>query len=897
MGNIANTTATAYKTNIANDANPDVINPDNKVNFAAFDPNASRLVVETASGIDLSRLAEASGGEVVRTGPLNYGTLQYGGNISTNTENERQNIDKEEIRRTVLNFPGVLSAEWSKTYSLSQSSISSKDVIKNTVQSTQESIKAVQTFNVQASIGDPQYGLQWALKKIRADKVWDEGVTGQGVVVAVVDTGVDLDHPDLVDQAKNMNNLVQGYNAYTRSSSSGAAQDDHGHGTSVAGVIAALNNNLGIVGIAYNAKVMPIKAMDKNGEGEDSIIADGVVWAADHGAKIINMSLGSSDETKVLDDALRYAANKGCLLVGASGNNQNIEFPFPIQSEQTGVSYPAAHPDVVAVSAVDSSDRIADFALTGPEVLLTAPGQRIITDYWSAKETGCAYSSGTSVAAPFVSAAAALLWSRYPQLSSKEIIKALISSAYDLGTTGRDDQYGFGRVDVYRALKSLGAIQTFSSPVTLGWEGGKVYNGGTADDPGAVLTVPAGAFALQVDSNGTDKKISISLQKTVSPGDFPQGITPAGEAITINSWGELPVKHPLKLKVQLEQPDQGIQEAQLAYLYLWSNSRWIRIGGGVPQTSDFLEATIYEPGTYRTGWSAEPTSNRISGSDRIHTALEIAQKAFPTGTDTVILTRSDNFPDALAGAPLAYKYHAPVLLTSPNEISSDVLQTIRYLAPKRIIILGGTGAVSSSVQSELQKLAYVTRVAGETRYTTASAIADLLGTTGQAVLVNSSNFPDAISEASAAAIQGKPILLTPGDSLTSETENSLRKLSVVETDVIGGPGVIKEDLLTELPYPQRINGNDRYATSAAVVEANRPIGKILYVATGMKFPDALTGGVLAAANTSDILLLSPQGLTDAQIRVLQTLGSRKVVALGGEGAVSNEILRQVQRLV
>ncbi|RNC63067.1 MAG: Minor extracellular protease Epr [Candidatus Dichloromethanomonas elyunquensis] len=846
-----------------------------------YDSTAERLVVETAPGTDLTAIAAATGGAVVRTGPLNYSTIQYGGYTSHQDSNASLSINKEAIRQSILDYPGIVSAEWSKTYSLSNSPLKAA-----------ESTKTIQT-----SISDPQYGLQWGLKKIRADQVWNEGVTGQGVIVAVVDTGVDLEHPDLVDTAKNMNNLVQGYNAYTRSSSPDAPQDDHGHGTSVAGVIAALNNNKGIIGIAYNAKIMPIKAMDKNGEGEDSILADGIIWAADHGAKIINMSLGSPDETKILDDALRYAANQGCLLVGASGNNQTVEGSFVVKTGETGVAYPAANPNVIAVSAVDSNDKIADFALTGPEVLLSAPGVRVITDYWSPTETGCAYTSGTSVAAPFVSASAALLWSRFPELSSNDIKKALTQSAYDLGDSGRDNQYGFGQVDVYRALKSLEVQQSYSSPAALGWEGGKVYTGGTASDPEAVLTVPAGTFSLQMDSGGNDKKVNISLQSTDSPGDFPEGILSAGGAITINPWGEAPVKHPLSLNVTLEQPEKGVEGDQLAYLYLWSGTRWIRVGGGVDQTSSQLQVTIYEPGIYMAGWSAEPTTDRISGTDRIHTALEIAKQAFPTGTDTVIVTRADNFPDALAGAPLAYKYHAPILLTFSNELASDVYQGILSLGPKRIFILGGTSAVQSAIEVQLQQIANVTRIAGETRYATACAIADLLGTTGEGVIVNGANFPDAISVAAPAAMQGKPILLTPGDSLVSNTENSLRKLSIVETEVIGGTGVIKEDLFAQLPYPHRISGNDRYSTSAAVVEANRPKGKILYLATGQNFPDALTGGILAACNSTDILMLSSEGLNEVQIALLNNIYNKKIVVLGGEKMVSQDLILKVQGLI
>jgi minor extracellular protease Epr len=839
-----------------------------------YQAGTKHLVVETAPGTDLQALAAASGGKLVRTGPLAYCTLEY------------EQSDQGGILQQVLKYPGVLSAEWSKTYAVSQNSSAS-----------QEATEATGNASQQTSVADPEYSLQWGLKAIRADQVWNEGITGQGVTVAIIDTGVDLDQPDLVDYAKKMNNLVPGYNAITRSTAADAPQDDNGHGTSVAGVIAALSNNKGIVGVAYNAKVMPIKAMDKNGQGDDSVIADGIVWAADHGAKIINMSIGSQGESKILEDALSYAENKGCLLVAASGNNKNVESStIPVPSGQNGVAFPAAYPGVIAVSAVDSSDRIADFALTGPEVLLAAPGEKVLTDYWSAKETGCAYVAGTSIASPFVSAAAALLWSRFPQLSSQEIQKALTGSAYDLGTPGRDDQYGFGRLDVYRALKTLEEQQTYSSPATLGWEGGKVYSGGTAADPVAILIVPAGTFPVEIDGSGLDKKITVSLKTVDSPGAFPQGITPAGEAINLNSWGENSPQKALSLEVELTAAPQSAQ-SQIAYLYKWSDTRWIRVGGGFPASAARMQVTIYEPGTYRAGWSAEPDADRISGKDRIGTAVEIAKQAFPTGADTVILARADAFPDALAGAPLAYKYQAPVLLTYPDSLPPEVYRLIQDLAPKRIYILGGPGAVSSSIESELSKLAGVSRIAGDNRYATAAAVAGMLGTKGQAVIVNGANFPDAIAAAAQAAVQGLPILLTPKDSLSTETQDALNKLAVASSEVVGGPGVISDDLFSKLMCPKRLNGADRYATSAGVVQAGVPEGRILYIATGVNFPDALTGGILAAANSSGILLIPKTGPTDMQVEVLQAVKGKKVIALGGEGAVPQDTLQKVQQLV
>lgn len=838
-----------------------------------YNPEAARLVVETVKGANLDILAEESGGELVRTGPLNYCTLQFQA--------------KEDTQNKVLQLPGVLSAEWSEKYTLDGAAESVGNLV---------------------AINDPEYSLQWSLKKVRADQVWEEGATGEGVIVAVVDTGVDLDHPDLVDDAQSKNNLVQGYNAFTQSSLPGADQDDNGHGTSVAGVIAALNNNLGIVGLAYNAKIMPIKAMDKEGAGEDDIIADGIVWAVNHGAKIINMSIGSETQTKVLDDALQYAADRGCLLVAASGN---IEGYINLQNKKStrrtagvSVAYPGANPNVIAVSAVDMNDEIADFSLTGPEVLLSAPGYKVLTNYWSETRQGCAYSTGTSIAAPFVSAAGALLWSKYPEITAEEIRRALIKSAYDLGEKGVDDDYGYGRLDMLRAIKTFQEPASVTSPAGIGWEGAKIYSHGSSEEPQAALSIPAGSFSHQIDNKGIERKILVLLNESEASPEFPAGIEPAGLSFEIN-WGEAISQKALSLELRLSEevqpglPDQSTssRQAKIAYLYKWNNSRWIRVGGGVSSADSKMQVTVYEPGIYRAGWSLEPDYDRISGQDRIGTAIKIAKQAFPTGADNVIIARADSFPDALAGAPLAYKLHAPILLTNTEMLPGEVYQAIEDFSPRNIFILGGSGAVSDRIAEELFTITNVRRIAGENRYATAAAVADMLGTTGKAVVVNSANFPDAIAAASHASFQGIPILLTPSDNLVSETQNSLKKNAVTDVQVIGGTGVIAETVFAELTNATRISGRDRFETSAHVLQANQPLGRIVFLATGLNFPDALTGGILAALNSSNIILIPQDGPTPEQIPILESLAGRKAVAFGGNQALTSDALKEVSLLL
>jgi putative cell wall-binding protein len=287
----------------------------------------------------------------------------------------------------------------------------------------------------------------------------------------------------------------------------------------------------------------------------------------------------------------------------------------------------------------------------------------------------------------------------------------------------------------------------------------------------------------------------------------------------------------------------------------------------------------------------------VAGADRIRTALATAREAFPQGTDSVVIARADDFPDALAGVPLAYKLQAPLLLTFPDVLPTEVLETIQKLAPLNIYILGGEGAVSVPIARQLAGIAPITRLYGADRYETAAAVARLLGNRGQAVVVNGQNFPDALSIASEAARSGWPILLTERDRVPEVTARALRNLGVSKTLIVGGTGVVSAGAEALLPHPARLAGDNRYDTSASVLYAYMPTGANLYIATGRDFPDALTGGLLAALNSSSVMLVSPEGLTARQQSLIMSLRGKRAVALGGTGTISEELLAEVNRLL
>jgi thermitase len=272
---------------------------------------------------------------------------------------------------------------------------------------------------------------QWNLPLIAADKAWQVTTGDENIIIAVIDTGIDLNHPEFNGK------LAPGHNMITGGDD---PQDDNGHGTHVAGIIAARTNNIeGIAGINWGAKIMPIKAMDAEGSGSVVDIADGIVWAVDHGAKVINLSLGEYNDSDYLHEAIRYAYDKGVVLVAAMGND-GIDEP----------SYPAAYPEVIAVAANDEYSETATFSNFGSHTSISAPGVAIPSTYPNQRYVAM---SGTSMASPHVAGVAGLLLSVSPNLGPADVRKILQMTADDLGPEGKDEYYGYGQVNVARAVQ------------------------------------------------------------------------------------------------------------------------------------------------------------------------------------------------------------------------------------------------------------------------------------------------------------------------------------------------------------------------------------------------------------------------------------------------------------
>ena len=300
---------------------------------------------------------------------------------------------------------------------------------------------------------DPFYEpRQWGLPQVYLPFAWDITTGTKNVLVAVVDTGIDYNHPDLY-----ANIYSSGMNFSVNPPTPDGMDDNTGeyHGTHVAGIIAAVgNNSLGVCGASWNTKLLPVKVLDSDGNGDDFSIAKGIAYAADTGANIINMSFGDTSYppwySTVLSTSCAYANNKGSILVAASGNGLSNG----TATRYDAVAYPAAFPYVIAVGASNQSDTKAYFSCYGPELCLIAPG----VDIYSTIKSSYAYMSGTSMATPLVCGILSLIVSIKPDITPAYAKDIISITADDIGATGFDNETGYGRINAYRAVTYLKGV-------------------------------------------------------------------------------------------------------------------------------------------------------------------------------------------------------------------------------------------------------------------------------------------------------------------------------------------------------------------------------------------------------------------------------------------------------
>jgi len=351
---------------------------------------------------------------------------------------------------------------------------------------------------------DPGWPKQWGPQKIEADWAWNTTVGDRSVLVAVVDTGIDYNHPDLA-----RNYVPLGYDWVNNDPD---PMDDNGHGTHCAGVIAAVvNNSIGISGLAQ-VRVLAEKGLDESGVGTSSNLANAIIHAVDQRADIISCSWGSDAKSTLLHEAVQYAYDHGVLVIAAAGNDAN-------DTE----NYPAAYDEVVAVTATDQNDDPASFTSFGNWVEVAAPGVNIYSTFL---DDSYAYMSGTSMSAPHVSGVAALIWSRFPNMTRDQVRAQLRATAEDLGTPGFDDYYGYGRIDARNAVEQAPAMH---DALILNWE-----------VPSYVRMGVAAIINVTVLNMGTSDESDLTVQLLVNGnivGSAAVGFLACGSTASVSySW-------------------------------------------------------------------------------------------------------------------------------------------------------------------------------------------------------------------------------------------------------------------------------------------------------------------------------------------------------------------------
>ena len=392
---------------------------------------------------------------------------------------------------------------------------------------------------------DPDFPSQWHLPAIQAPYAWGVATGSSNVVIAVIDSGADWTHPDLAP------NLVTGWNFLNNTSTT---QDNAGHGTAVSGTAAAASNNgLGVTGVSWNNKIMPLQVLDATTSATDSGVANAMTYAADHGARIISISLCASSSSSTLQSAESYAWNKGTVIFAAAGN-----------ASSSSPNYPAADSNVVAVSATDQNNTFASFSNYGSWIDISAPGNYILTT-----TLGGGYGQwyGTSFSTPITAAVGALVLSLKPGLSASQLVSLLEQNADDLGSPGWDQYFGYGQVNAYKAVLAAGASTldttppsvSITSPATGATVSGTIAVQGTATDNVGVTSIqfivdgqvvnsatsspfsfswnsinyPNGTHTLQVtaaDAAGNGGSASVTV--TVSNAATPPSSTPPVVTIT-----------------------------------------------------------------------------------------------------------------------------------------------------------------------------------------------------------------------------------------------------------------------------------------------------------------------------------------------------------------------------
>ena len=579
------------------------------------------------------------------------------------------------------------------------------------------------------------YQKPW-IDQIHLIKGWElANVESSSLKVAVIDSGVDLTHPDLKP------NLVDGINLVEPSKS---VQDIDGHGTKVSGLIGAVTNNqLGVVSPSRGTSIMPIKVTE-NGTGNLSTVVQGIRYAIDHDADVINLSLGNYNNSFALRTVIEEAISKNILIVGAAGNDND-----------SGVVFPAAYPDVLAVASVKTgTEEKASFSNYGSLVDIAAPG----TDIYSTSLNGeYAFDKGTSMSAPIVASSGVLLKEYAPYLTNKQMFKLLkqtasaLTSSYDLGNGVLNMEGAINGVTEYNRIYGDTAIDTAIEISKNNW-----------------TTLEEQTLSIEGDNK---KGRFVVLARS---DEFPDSLAASPLASMLGSPILITKKDSLSINVMRE----------LSRL----SANHVLVIGGNNAIPEAITEQLQAEGI---------SSTRIAGDNRYETATKIANIVGSEKTKEAFIVSGEKFPDALSISSFASRLGAPVLFTKSDSLPAETKAFLNDLDPDKAYVIGGESIIGKSVYSQIPS-SNTERIGGEDRFDTNFKVLLRFGVAENSegvYFATGLKFPDALTGGAAASLSGHSIILVHPTRENNALEKSILYLNnqgINQYRILGGPAAINQ---------------------------------------------------------------------------------------------------------
>ncbi|MFQ3545409.1 S8 family serine peptidase [Halobacillus rhizosphaerae] len=577
---------------------------------------------------------------------------------------------------------------------------------------------------------DPLFSKQFQFfKDVNIDQSWYNDQNSTGVTVAVIDSGVDEDHPDL------KGSLVKGYNVLEPGK---LPEDYFGHGTHIAGLVGAGTfNGIGISSISKGAKIMPIKVIEAR-EGYMSDVAQGINYAVDHGADIINLSLGGYSNSEYMQEAVEYANNAGVLVIAAAGND-----------DVDRTTFPAAFSSVLSVGATETgTQKRADFSNYGPNIDVAAPGSHIYSTYLDGSYE---YLDGTSMATPIVVSLAARLKAAAPYLTSEQIKTLLSKGAHPLT---EEAQLGEGLINAGRSKQLINENNRIAGTTSV-------------------------ETSLAISKNGWD-----SLEETNYKAN---GESYTGKFVVMatadrfpDSLAATPLANQLKSPILLVKNNQITSEHVKELKRLKTD--YVVLTGGPGALSSEVKEKLNENGI---------KTIRVAGDTRYKTSIAI-DKTLTFNSEKAIIVTGENFPDAVSVAAYAQNAQMPIIFVKENKVPTVVKNYIQSEKFNSGIVIGGSGAISDRAVGDLGIT--TSRVNGTNRYETSfQVLLHFSPSEGNLYFATGEKYNDALTGAALAGKQKDRVLLVPPKKIDKTIQQELTYLHYHKGQtyhILGGPGAI-----------------------------------------------------------------------------------------------------------